>query len=267
MPAFLQDYTTVELFWIGLSFMLLGMAKGGFPIGTVALPLLVLVWPEHANSARGAVAFMLPMLCFMDIFAVLFYRRHIQWQRIKAVFPGAILGVAIATPLFVSESDAFLAFSDRALKIAIGVLGLLFVLYQAIRKWVLKRLSDHAQPGTAFASATGVAAGMTSTLAHAGGPVMQMYLLPQGLTNLQFAGTAAGFFFVLNLVKVAPFAVLGRFSDLDLPLAACVLPLLPLGVAAGYGLVRLMKTRIYIGFIYAILFITSVLLIWKAAGE
>ena len=59
---FLSNYDLPGLFWIGFSLFLIGMSKGGFPIGTIALPILILVWPVQARAAREAVGFMLPML-------------------------------------------------------------------------------------------------------------------------------------------------------------------------------------------------------------
>lgn len=251
---------------MGLAVFLLGMNKGGLPVASVALPILILIWPDQSVAARSAVAFVLPLLCVMDVVAILFYRRHIQWALLLPLLPGTIAGVAVATLFFVSEHGALIAISDRGLKLMIGILGLVFVSYRAAQKWILHRLALAPPPHLAQATAYGLTAGVTSTLAHAAGPVMQMYLLSRKLDRLQFAGTNAGFFFILNLLKILPFAMLGRFHLSDLKLGATMIPLIPFGVALGYTLVRLMKTKHYIGFIYVVLFITSVTLILKAIG-
>jgi uncharacterized membrane protein YfcA len=91
-----------------------------------------------------------------------------------------------------------------------------------------------------------------------------MYLLPQRLPKLEFAGTSAGFFFITNLVKLIPFTWLGRIEAGNLRLAGLMLPLIPAGVAAGYLLVRFMKPRHYEGLIYGVLLATSIVLIMKA---
>ena len=254
----------VELTWMGACVFLLSMSKGGFPIGSVALPILILVWPDEAGAARSAVAFLLPVLCAMDLVALCFYWKRVQWTRIVPLLPGTLVGVAIGSALFVSDEAALLAVSDRALKLSIGLLGLLFVAYRAGQKWLLNHLSTVDKPGWGRGSGFGMAAGLTSTLAHAGGPVMQMYLLPQGLGKLQFAGTAVAYFWMLNLVKMVPFAALGRIQPGNLKLALVLLPVVPLGVGAGYLAVRLIKGRHYIGFIYTVLFLSSVLLIVKS---
>jgi len=260
---FLAQYNLPELFWIGLSLLLLGMGKGGFPVGVIALPILILVWPVQAQSARAAVGFMLPMLCLMDLVALTFYWRHVQWKRLRFLMPATIFGVVLASFLFVSDEGALIAVSDQVLKLLIGVLGLLFVMYFAAKKWILRHI--HAsQPDWTKGSVFGFAAGMTSTLAHAAGPVMQMYLLPQQLEKKKFAATTCAFFWMLNLIKLIPFFLLGRIQPDNLKLGGLLLPVIPLGVALGWWLTHKTEQKHYIALIYTVLFVTSVTLIIKA---
>jgi uncharacterized membrane protein YfcA len=260
---FLSLYSGLDLFLIGLSLFLIGMSKGGFPVGAVALPVLILVWPEQAQAARAAVGFMLPMLCLMDIVALLLYRRHVQWGRLVYLIPAAVLGVTAASFLFVSDESALVALSDRALKILIGVLGVLFVIYFAAKKWILRHI--HASiPTWGKGSMFGLAAGITSTLAHAAGPVVQMYLLPQQLEKKKFAATGCAFFWMLNLIKLIPFSLCGRIQADNLKLGAMLLPVIPLGVALGWWLTHKTEQRHYTLLIYTVLLVTSVTLILKA---
>jgi uncharacterized membrane protein YfcA len=260
---FLSQYAFNELFWIGLSLFLIGMSKGGFPVGAIALPVLILVWPEQAQAARSAVGFMLPMLCIMDLVALAFYWRHVEWSRLVYLMPATVAGVALASFLFVSDESAVIAVSDRMLKLLIGVLGILFVIYFATRKWILQHIHA-AQPTWGKGCTFGFAAGMTSTLAHAAGPVMQMYLLPQQLEKKQFAGTSCAFFWMLNLIKLLPFTLLGRIQAENLKLGGVLLPVIPLGVAFGWWLTHKTEQRHYTILIYAVLLITSITLIFKA---
>lgn len=264
MVDVLTQYSTAQLVMIGASIFVLGMSKGGFPAGVIAIPFLVLIWPGDHEPAKSAVAFMLPMLCIMDIIAVIFYRRHILWDRIKPLMPGTIAGVIVSAALFVSKENALLAVPDFALKFTIGIIGILFVIYRATQKWVLKRLAEVSRPTYKAGTFFGLAAGLSSTLAHAASPVMQMYLLPQNLEKMNFAATTAAYFWMLNLIKMIPFATQGRIEIPNLILGAVMLPLIPLGVASGYWLVTIMKPKHYIGFIYSILAITSVMLVYKS---
>lgn len=260
---FLSHYAMLDLFWIGLSLFLIGMSKGGFPVGAIALPILILVWPSQAQAARSAVGFMLPMLCLMDVVALFFYWRHVQWGRIVYLLPAMIAGVLVASYLFVSDETALIAVSDRALKMLIGGLGILFVIYFAAKKWILRHI--HAsEPNWSKGSAFGFGAGITSTLAHAAGPVMQMYLLPQQLEKKKFAGTSCAFFWLMNLIKLVPFTMLGRIQPDNLKLGAVLLPVIPIGVALGWWLTHKTEQKYYTILIYVVLLITSVVLILKA---
>jgi len=69
---------------------------------------------------------------------------------------------------------------------------------------------------------------------------------------------------MLNMIKLIPFGLLGRLQAPNLKLAAVMLPIVPVGVLAGYGIVRILKPRHYVGIIYVVLTLTSVLLIQKA---
>ena len=261
---FMTKYTGIDLFWIGLSLFLIGVSKGGFPVGSIAVPLLILVWPQQAQSARAAVGFMLPMLCVMDAVALLFYWRNAEWHRIKHLLPAALAGVTIGSLLFVSDESALIAISDRALKMCIGVLGVLFVLYFAAKKWIFRHLDSVANPSWGKGSVFGLVAGLTSTLAHAAGPVMQMYLLPQHLPKKQFVGTKCLFFWILNLSKIVPFVLLRRIQPESLKLGAVMFPVIPIGVALGWWLVHRTHQKQYNLLVYAVLLVASITLIAKA---
>ena len=258
-----EVWTVSRLALVALGVLLLGMHKGGFPVGSITLPLLILVWPEGDRPAKQVVAFMLPLLCAMDVVAILFYRRHILWQRIWPLLPGTIAGVIFASLLFVSDSSA-LALSDRWLKIGVGVIGILFVIYQGARHRIAAGLGEKREPSLMAKASLGAAAGVTSTIAHAAGPVAQMYFQPQRLEKMNFAATLIGFFWLLNLIKLVPFGMMGRLHVQNLSLAAMMAPLIPLGVGCGYLLVRRMKSQAYLRFIYAMLLVTSLILIVKA---
>ncbi len=260
---FFHQYTWADLSWVGLGLFLSGMQKGGFPIGAVTVPMLILVWPQQAQAARSVVGFMLPMLFVMDIFALLFYRRDIEWDRVKFLLPATVAGVALATVLFVSDETALIAVSDRVLKICIGILGILFVVYFAIKKFILQQLDQTLRPGWPTGSIFGFAAGVTSTMAHASGPVTQMYLLPQHLPKKRFVGTGCIYYFILNFMKLVSFSFLGRINSENLKLGAGMFPVIPFGVAMGWWLTKKTQQHHYNLLIFSILFITSCMLIVK----
>lgn len=263
----LTTYPPSGLAWIALSLFLLGMSKGGFPVGSIAMPILVLMWPTQTGAARAAVGFLLPMLCLMDVVATTLYRKHIQWSRIWRMIPGSILGVGIAAALFISDQHALIQVTDGALRVAIGILGLIFVAWHVANKQIRRTLTKTHTPGWAACSCYGTTAGITSSLAHAAAPIMQMVLLPQKLPKLQFAATMTAYFLLLNLIKMVPFTLMGRIQIPNLLLGLLLLPILPAGVLSGFLLVRVTQEKHYATLIYAALAVASFFLILNGIGK
>lgn len=257
-----MDFLAPEWIAIGIVVLMMGMSKGGLPIAGVTLPMLIIIWPEQGQAARSAVAFMLPLLCFMDVVGIILYRGKPDWSHIKKLLPATIGGVFVASLLFVAEGG--ISFSDRALKLVIGLLGLSFAVWQIWGIRFFKAAQRSANDIPIRPVLYGFSAGFISTIAHAAGPVMQMYLLPTGLKKEQFAATSVYFFFFLNTIKLLPFTVLGRFSREQLIASAWILPVIPIGVLLGYLIVRVMPERVYIRFIYLTLSATSIVLIYRA---
>ena len=265
----LTQYAWPEIVWIAVAVFLMGVSKGGFPLGGLAMPILILMWPEQATAARSVVAFMLPRLCGMDIVSLIFYRRDVRWKAIVPLVPGTLLGVALASVLFVSDTGALIAISDRVLKGFIGSIGIIFVVFQMTKQRILGRIAaaeETVRPGKTRSAILGLAAGVLSTISHSAGPAAIIYFVPQRLGKLGLAGTMVAFFWGLNLVKLAPFGMLGRLETGNLMLALWMAPVIPLGVGIGYGLVRVLKERNYIGLVYVALVITSTMLIYRAVA-
>ncbi len=265
MLEVIRSYAPQTIFWIAFSVFLTSTGKGGFPAGPVAMSLLVLVFPGQTETARTAVAFMLPLLILMDIFGFILYRKHILWKKLLPLIPGTLAGVALAAILFVSKENSFIYIPDTWFRLFLGILGLSFVVYRALRTRLLRRIEEKGKKqGPAAAGIFGFLAGLISTIANSGVPPVQMYLLPQKLKKMNFAATIVAFFFFLNVIKMVPFSLMGRIEVKNLLLGVWMLPVIPFGVAAGYGLVRIMKERHYTVLIYAALTATSTLLIVRS---
>jgi uncharacterized membrane protein YfcA len=75
-------------------------------------------------------------------------------------------------------------------------------------------------------------------VANAAGAVMTIYLLLSGLAMLEFLGTAAWFFFLVNVAKL-PFSIgLGLVAPGSLLLDLTLAPLVAVGAVGGVLLVR-----------------------------
>jgi uncharacterized protein len=252
MSVALPDYPT--MFWVTavLAMLLIGISKAGFGGGVVAIatPLLALTIP-----VADAAAILLPLLIIADLFSLRHYWRIYDQRSIKLMVPGAVIGIALGAFFFGYFSD-----NERILKVGLGVISLIFVIYQLIRSILLGRLVK-SHPPDAAGVLLGAAAGFTSTLAHAGGPPATMYLLPQQLPRHLFVGTNVVFFFLLNIIKLIPYSFLGLLRIGNLTTILLLSPLAYVGVGLGLYLNRHFNEVWFNRLIYTLLFVTGLELV------
>jgi uncharacterized membrane protein YfcA len=203
-----------------------GLSKTGISgLGMLAVVLFVQVLP--AKQATGMV---LPLLCFGDLVAVISYRRHATWSLLWRLFPWTALGV-------LAGYFALGRINEFQTRLLIGGIVLALVVLHVVRR---RRAKDEAEHGAWFAPMIGVLAGFTTLVANAAGPLMAIYLLAMRLPKLEFMGTGAVFFMLLNWFKV-PFMVnLGLITAASVKINLLLAP----AVFAGAWLGRIILHRI-----------------------
>lgn len=201
-----------------------------------------------------AVGLMLPILILGDIFTLSVYWRRWQVRYLWILLAGAVIGVTLATLVLAN-------FPLDVLRKGLGLLVLTFVAYRLFERRILKSLTY--RPRHWHGVLAGSLAGFTSTLAHAGGPPITIYLLLQNLPPTTFIATSALFFAVLNWIKVPYYYYAGLF-DFKLMLQFIWLtPLLPLGVWTGRRLVRRMDRAMFEKVITVLLLASGLLLLLR----
>jgi uncharacterized membrane protein YfcA len=114
--------------------------------------------------------------------------------------------------------------------------------------------------------AAGLGAGVTTMVAHSGGPPLAMYLLPLGMTKELYAGTTSIFFTVGNGVKAVPWLLLVDVSPAAWTLMAVSLLAVPTGIWAGWRLhQRLDQLQLYRA-CYGLLVVTGLKLLWDGVS-
>jgi uncharacterized membrane protein YfcA len=202
--------------------------------------------------ATDALGLMLPLLLAGDVIAVWQYRHLFSLRIVRRLLPGSAVGVAVGGLVlwwFHNRPPRYVAPLIK-LEVALESIGLV-----GLHWWRVWR-GQHLRPAPGMAESTvvGAAAGASSTLAHAAGPIIALYLLPQRLDRQLFVGTCAIYFFILNTVKLPPYYLNGMFSrDLTL-LAAKLLPLVFAGAAFGAWVTRRMNDVLFSKIVYALTF-------------
>jgi uncharacterized membrane protein YfcA len=225
----------------------IGVAKTGVPgAGSLAAPTMVLL----VGDARFAAAWTAPLLSVGDIFAVAYWRRHADAKKLFSMVPWIAIGMA--------GGALALALDERTLRRMVGgIVAAMLALSVAHRSGHLRNVSR----GGPF---YGIAAGFASTVANAAAPIMNMYLLSQGLSKEQFVATGAWFFFVVNLVKVPIYIGHGLFSAQSLAFDAILSPVVICGGLAGLWLIHRIPQRIFDTLIFVLTAVSTILLFWNS---
>ena len=227
-----------------------GLSKSGFA-GIGILPVILMAEIMPARESTGAL---LPMLIVGDIFAVLAFKKHAQWNHVIRLLPPAIVGVVLGWAIMGKIPTGHF-------RILMGLIVLLMVVLEIFRR-LRPKMFEHVPHTHAFAWSMGGWAGVTTMLANAAGPVMIMYLLAVDLPKLQFVGTSAWFFLILNLSKV-PFSYhLGLINMDTLTLNLIMVPIVGLGVLGGRLLIGFIPQRLFVTLVLVFAGLASIRLIW-----
>jgi uncharacterized membrane protein YfcA len=232
-----------------------GISKGGFGggLGIMTVPLMALVL-----SPAQAAAIMLPILCAIDIVGLWAYRGQGDKRNLQLLLIAAVLGITIG-------ALTFRYLTADALRIILGVTAIGFTLrwfwqsYWARRTGVAVVAAPRNAPRGLF---WGTLSGYTSFIAHAGGPPLSVYLLPQRLDRTVYQATTVVFFAVVNYVKLAPYALLDMFPAVNLATSAVLMPAAILGTLAGVWLHKRVNDRLFYLVCYVFTFVTGLKLLF-----
>jgi uncharacterized protein len=112
----------------------------------------------------------------------------------------------------------------------------------------------------------GLASGITTMVAHSGGPPLAMYLLPLNLSKEVYAGTTSLFFTVGNALKAAPWLLLVKpAGNVWIVMAFCLFAI-PSGVWLGWRLHGSLSQRQIYRVCYALLAVTAAKLLWDGVS-
>jgi uncharacterized protein len=253
----LGEWQVSDVVIAALAVLFIGLSKAGFGggLGMLTTPLCAL-----AFGARDAIGILLPLLCAGDVFSLYYYWGKWERNNLRYLLPGVVVGVVIGVQ-WIGR------FSPRELNVAIGVLAVVFVVFQLVKDVVFRAEGIFA-PNHAVGIPSGIAAGITSSFAHGAGPVVAMFLMPQQLPKEIFVGTTVLIFTWINAIKLPFFAAGGIITPSTLWRSLLYLPLVPVGVWLGVWLNRRVSQVLFVRLIYAFTLLTGLQLIldppWRA---
>jgi uncharacterized protein len=241
------------LLWVfaALGAFMVGVSKAGITgLSILSIALFNHVFP----SSKQASGLVLPLLIFGDFVAVFSYRKHTQWHYLWRLFPWTAAGVVLGY-------FTLGRISDHSARIMIGWI---IVALAALSFW-RRQVSAPNDEAPVFHWSVGVVIGVTAgfitLVANAAGPLMAIYLVAMRLPKMEYVGTAAVFFMLLNLFKV-PFMVdLGLITVQSFSFNLALAPAVLLGALAGRWLLKRVNQNLFEQLVLLLSAIGGILLI------
>lgn len=243
-------HISFEFALLSLVAWLVGLSKGGLPtIGMLAVPLLSLVMPP-----MQATVLLLPIYILSDMVGIYLYRKAFSAAHLRTLIPAGLVGIGFGWATASRISDA-------ALAVLIGLIGIGFCLNSWLRTSPTRAAG---QPHKGWGRFWGALSGFTSFISHAGGPPFQVYMLPQKLPKLVFAGTSTLFFAAVNAAKLVPYQFIRPYNSDSLYQAAWLVPAALLGTVMGAWLTKRLADAWFFRLVQIGLFVVSLKLVWSA---
>jgi len=176
-----------------ITMILIGISRTGFRgASTLAIPVFASLF-----GGRISASVVLIMFITADIIAIRVFRETVKWEIILRLAPWVVLGVA-GGALF----GTFI--NDRTFAVTIGIIVLVTVAVSVLREIHKNPVDVHGKRW--LSPPLGLVSGFASMVGNSAGAFMVPYMLALGLDKKNFLGTAAWFYFLMNLIKV-PFHV------------------------------------------------------------
>lgn len=233
--------------------VMIGMAKTGVSgLGTLVVPIMAFIFGGMPSS--GIV---LPMLIMADILGVVYYHRSTQWKVVIRLIPWALVGIFVG--LLTGKN-----ISAENFKRLIGILIIISLLVMIWLEFRKKNNVDIVPHKPWFAIPFGIIGGFSTMIGNAAGPIMSVYLLSKSLPKNVFIGTAAWFFFIINISKL-PLQICGwhNITLKTLIFSSMMLPAIAFGAFLGIKVVKLIPESIYRWFILVATFISAIVLVFN----
>jgi uncharacterized membrane protein YfcA len=245
---------TGALLWLcaALGAFMVGVSKAGI----TGLSILSIALFNHVFlSSKQASGLVLPLLIFGDFVAVFSYRKHTQWRYLWRLFPWTAAGVVLG---YITLGRI----SDHTARILVGWIIVTLALLSFWRKFSSAPAARNAALfHWSVAAAIGMTAGFITLVANAAGPLMAIYLVAMRLPKMEYVGTAAVFFMLLNLFKV-PFMVdLGLITTQSFSFNLMLAPAVLLGALAGRWLLKHVNQNLFEQLVLLLSAIGGILLI------
>ncbi len=235
-------------FYGALAALILGVSKSGFKgFGFIIVSLMAL-----AYGSKPSTGVLLPLLVLADIFAVIAYRKDVQWKTLGKLMPPMMVGVVAGA----YWGDAIPVEQFKFVMSAIILVGGLMMIL------VVRMPKESIPDNWFFATLMGFGAGVTTMIGNLAGAFANLYFLALRFPKEAFIGTAAYMFFFINIFKL-PFHI-WSWKTIDASTLVINLQLAPfviLGFMIGYRLIGKISNAFFQNYIIGMTILSAVLIL------
>jgi len=215
----------------------IGVSKTGIAgLGVLAVALFTFVF-----DPKQSTGIVLPILIVGDVVAVLAYRRHAVWSHLVRLAPFTAVGLVLG----------YFALGVLNAQAVGRLIGATLLLITVLQLWRMRSARGVEQVGETLhhniwlTALVGILAGFFTMVSNAAGPIMIIYLLAMGLPKIEFMGTSAWFYFLLNVTKVPLSVGLGLITFQTLTFDAMMAPFAVVGALVGYQILKRIDQRVF----------------------
>lgn len=218
------------------------MSTTGFGFALTMAPLLTLVW-----NVKEAIAASL-LLSFMNQGPLIFeVRAHVVPRRVAVLLAGFVIGIPLGLYLF-----------DRLDTDSLKVFVASVVIVASIVMFTAPRFEIRDDQATPLGLAAGMISGAIGGSTSMNGPPVVIYLLGRHQEIETFRATILSYFLPAGIITVTAFAVLGRFTEDVLIVAAASIPAMAAGMLSGMWLRRRLDSGRFRTLVLGVLIVSSV---------
>ena len=228
----MEEISSLNFFIAAFCAFLLGISKAGIKgIASLIVTGLALVF-----GAKESTGILMPLLLVGDVFAITYYKRHLQKKHLFKLLPWMVTGVLIGV-----AGGTYI--SERIFKYGMASI----ILFSVALMYYWENKKDKTVPSHwTFGGSMGLLAGFTTMIGNLAGAFSNIYFLALRLPKNNFIGTAAWLFFLINAFKV-PFHIWSweTINKSSVIISLKLVPFVIIGLVMGVFLVQKIENEHY----------------------
>jgi uncharacterized membrane protein YfcA len=226
-----MEFSNYEIILLCVLAVCTGINKTGFPgLGVLVVVLLAMIMPPKISTG-----YLLPLLIFGDIIAIIYWRNRALWNIIIRLSPWVFAGI-------IAGYFLMRIIPDKIYGTIFGIIIVALFSLDIIRRYFKIELP---QKKPIIAASIGFLAGLMTMMINAAGPVMIIYLLSMKISKEDFVATCAWAYFIFNLVKLPFSFAQGLITMQSLALNLKFAPFVIVGAIIGIVFMNKIPTKAF----------------------